>query len=144
MAPWGQSRNSYFWSIEDFKVLLSNIIIGLTRTRVKELLISKAGVFYNVKNWSSFIASKSSSKNLSNENKHCIQCKVVFVVFKTKCELKCQFSGITEILWGTFSCDNWCCKNTELIILKKCHSRLRINHKLVHIWRYPLGETCML
>ena len=46
----------------------------------------------------------------------------VFVVFKTKCELKCQFSGnivfvfITEILW----CNNWRsilwhCKRTPLI-----------------------------
>ena len=26
----------------------------------------------------------------------------VFVVFKTKCESKCQFFGITEILWRTF------------------------------------------
>ena len=30
-----------------------------------------AGVFYNVKNGSSFIMSKSLSKNLSDENKHC-------------------------------------------------------------------------
>ena len=29
-----------------------------------------AGVFYNVKNGVSFITSKSSSKNLNNENKH--------------------------------------------------------------------------
>ena len=48
-----------------------------------------------VNNGSSIITSKSSSKNLSNENKHCTG---VFVVFKTKHELKCQFSGITEIL----------------------------------------------
>ena len=45
--------------------------------------------FYNVKNGSSIITSKSLSKNLSNENTG------VFVVFKTKCELKCQFSGNT-------------------------------------------------
>ena len=44
-----------------------------------------AEVFYNVKNGSPFITSKSSSKNLSNSS--------VFVVFKTKRELKCQFSG---------------------------------------------------
>ena len=31
---------------------------------------TKAGVFYNVKNGWSFIASKSSSENLSNHNKH--------------------------------------------------------------------------
>ena len=31
----------------------------------------------------------------------------VFVVFKTKRELECQFSGITEILWCTFWRNNW-------------------------------------
>ena len=31
----------------------------------------------------------------------------VFVVFKTKRELKCQFSGITEILWRTFWRNKW-------------------------------------
>ena len=33
-----------------------------------------AGVFYNVKNGSSFITPKDSSKNLSNENKHWCFC----------------------------------------------------------------------
>jgi hypothetical protein len=33
-----------------------------------------AGVFYNVKNWSSFITSKNSSENLSNHNKHLCFC----------------------------------------------------------------------
>ena len=46
----------------------------------------------NVKNRSSIITSKSSSKNLSNEYTG------VFVVFKTKHELKCQFSGNTSPL----------------------------------------------
>ena len=48
---------------------------------------TKAEYFYNVKNGSSIITSKSSSKNLSNEYTS------AFVVFKTKRELKCQFSG---------------------------------------------------
>ena len=43
-----------------------------------------AEVLYNVKNRSLFITSKSSSKILSNSS--------VFVVFQTKCEIKCQFS----------------------------------------------------
>ena len=47
-----------------------------------------AGIFYNVQNESSYIMTKSSSKNLNNENKHWC-----FVVFTTKLELKCQFSG---------------------------------------------------
>ena len=59
------------------------------------LILSIAGVFYNVINRSSVITSKSLSKNLSNEDKHCTG---VFVVFKTKCESKCQFSVITDIL----------------------------------------------
>ena len=59
--------------------------------------------FYNLKNGLSIITSKSSSKNLSNKNEHCMQCSGVFVVFKTKHELKCTFSGITEILWH----NNW-------------------------------------
>ena len=56
--------------------------------------------FYNVKNRSSFITSKSSSKNLSNEKN-----TSVFVVFKTKREAKCQwkyrvlmFDFVTKIL----------------------------------------------
>ena len=48
-------------------------------------------VFYNVKNGSSFITSKNSSKNLSNEKN-----TGVFVVFKTKRKLKCQVSGNIE------------------------------------------------
>ena len=39
---------------------------------------TKAGVFYNVKNGWSFIASKSSSENLSNHNKHLCFCTVFF------------------------------------------------------------------
>jgi hypothetical protein len=31
----------------------------------------------------------------------------VFIVLKTKRELKCQFSGITEILWRTFWRNKW-------------------------------------
>ena len=57
-------------------------------------LVSITGVFYSVINKLSFIMSKSLSLNLSNENKHCF-----FVVLKTECELKCQFSRITEIFW---------------------------------------------
>ena len=38
------------------------------------LLDFSVEVFYNVKNRLSFIKSKSSSKNLSNENKHCCFC----------------------------------------------------------------------
>ena len=59
-------------------------------------LVSITGVFYSIINKLSFIMSKSLSLNLSNENKHCF-----FVVLKTECELKCQFSSITEIFWFT-------------------------------------------
>ena len=38
-------------------------------SKIVEKIDSKAGVFYNVKNGSSFIMSKSSSENLSNQNK---------------------------------------------------------------------------
>ena len=60
-----------------------------------------AEVFYNVKNGSSFITSKSSSKNLSNENKHTLMFpedwhfNSLFVLKTTKTPV---FDFITEIL----------------------------------------------
>ena len=55
------------------------MVIGIA-CKVGLYLILLAGVFYNVKNGLSFIMSKSSSKNLSNENKHwcfcCLQDKM--------------------------------------------------------------------
>ena len=39
-----------------------------------DIMVTKAGVFYKVKNGSSFIMSKSSTKNLSNENKRWCFC----------------------------------------------------------------------
>ena len=42
--------------------------------KLSQMIGPLAGVFYNVKNGSSFIASKILSKNLSNENKHCCFC----------------------------------------------------------------------
>ena len=83
-------------------------------------------VCYNAKNGLSFITSKSSSKNLSNENKHCTG---VFVVFKAKSKLKCQFSGNIECVcfhyWDSFTNswhNNWLsvfegCKKTPLVCL---------------------------
>ena len=50
-----------------------------------------AQYFYNVINRSSITTSKSLSKNLSNKTNN-----GVFVVFKTKNDLKCQFSGNIE------------------------------------------------
>ena len=50
----------------------------------------------------------------------------VFVVFKTKCELKCQSSGITEILWQTF----WC----------KWRSVFDVVKDSVHIWTVILNS----
>ena len=54
--------------------LLSNLTKNLNHRYKKYGCMTKmfllAGVFYNVKNGSSFIMSKSESKNLSNENKH--------------------------------------------------------------------------
>ena len=55
-----------------------------------------AGVFYNVKNGSSFITSKSSSKNLSNENKHCCFC---CLQNKSWIEMP-KWTGITECLFS--------------------------------------------
>ena len=69
-----------------------------------------AEVFYYIKNRLSFVTSKSLLKNLSNENKqgagssnkskekwqNAPLCTDVFVVFKAKSKLKCQFSGNIE------------------------------------------------
>ena len=69
-----------------------------------------AGVFYNDKNGSSFITSKSSSKNLSNENKHTLlfpknwHFNSRFVLKTTKTPV---FVFITEIRWQTFWRDKW-------------------------------------
>ena len=60
------------------------------------LAVPLAGVFYNVKNGLSFTIISVMKTNTG-----------VFVVFKTKRELKCQFSGITEILWRTFWRNKW-------------------------------------
>ena len=54
---------------------------------------NKVESFYIVKIGSSIITSKSLSKNLSNEKN-----TGVYVVFKTKRELKCQFSGNIEFV----------------------------------------------
>ena len=49
------------------------MVIGIA-CKVGLYLILLAGVFYNVKNGSSLITSKSSSENLSNHNKHLCLC----------------------------------------------------------------------
>ena len=54
----------------------------LTKFKSEEIIVDIAGVFYNVKNGSSFLTSKSSSVVITNT--------CAFVVFKTKRELKCQ------------------------------------------------------
>ena len=58
------------------RMIFSDVILGWYWLILEEVL-------YNVKNWSPFITSKSSSKILSNSS--------VFVDFQTKCEIKCQF-----------------------------------------------------
>ena len=62
--------------------------------------------FYNVKNGSSIITSKSSSKNLSNEKKQwcfcCLQDKTWI-----KIPILWKHFSITEILWRTFWCNIW-------------------------------------
>ena len=55
---------------------------------LKQIKINRVESFFNVKYGSSNIKSKSSSKNLSNQNKQL--CFWLFVVFKTKPELECQ------------------------------------------------------
>ena len=61
-----------------------------------------SAVFVQLKKGLSIITSKSSSKNISNENK-----QWCFVAFKTKHVLKCQFSGNTSQLLRFFDevCD---------------------------------------
>ena len=78
LGSWNTMDWNYFWRIT---------------------IVSKAGVFYNFKNGLSFITSKTSSKNLGNEN-------CCFLVFNTKREVRNQFSGnlsvfvfIIEIFW---------------------------------------------
>ena len=85
-----------------------------------------AGVFYNAKNRSSFITSKSSSKNLSNKNTG------AFIVFKTKRELKCQFSGITEILWRTFWRNK--CRSVFDVVKDSSYRVLRISVRLQKVF----------
>ena len=72
-----------------------------------------AGVFYNVKNGSSFITSKSWSENLSNHNKHLcfrrLQDKVWIKIPKWTIFLISSrvFVLITEIFWRTFWRNKW-------------------------------------
>ena len=68
-----------------------------------------AGVFYNVKNGSSFIVSKSSSKFLSNENKHAhVPRELAFwFTFCLEDKKTAVFVFITEMLWRTFWHNNW-------------------------------------
>ena len=77
------------------------------------MVLPRAGVFYNVKNGSSFITSKSSSENLSNHNKYlcfcCLQDKMwmkmpKWTVFLISSE---KFVMITENFWRIFWHDNW-------------------------------------
>ena len=59
-----------FWIIK-FTVIQKKQFSILSFNNFSKLLsYILAGVFYNVKNGSSFITSKSSSENLSNQNKH--------------------------------------------------------------------------
>ena len=59
------------WSL---KGSVSCIGVPLNKFHTCGVLFSLAGVFYNVKNGSSFITSKSSSESLSNQNKHFWRC----------------------------------------------------------------------
>ena len=58
-------------SVDNLK--LGVIFIGVVEKTSSGDEGSIAEVFYNVKNGSSFTTSKSSSKNLSNENKHTLR-----------------------------------------------------------------------
>ena len=89
----------------------------------QDLLVNLAQYFYNVKNGSSNITSKSSSNNLSNgevfpENWHFNSC---FVLKTTKAPL---FVFITEILWWTFWRNNWRSVFDVLKILRFCYAAL--------------------
>ena len=81
---------------------------------LKNIFLEKiAGVFYNVKNGSSFITSKSSSENLSNHNKRlcfcCLQDKTWIKMPKWTIFLISSkvFVLITEIFWQTFWRNKW-------------------------------------
>ena len=76
-------------------------------------LTVKARVFYNVKNGSSFIRSKSSSENLSNDNKYlyfcCLQDKTwikmpKWTIFLVSSKM---FVLITDIFWQSFWRNKW-------------------------------------
>ena len=59
--------------------------------------------FYNVKNGSSIITSKSWSKNLGSENKHAF----LIHILSWRQEKPPVLVFVTEILWRTFWCNNW-------------------------------------
>ena len=78
-----------------------------------KICVSLAESFYNVKNGSSIITSKSSPKNLSNENKHTLCFQRIGILIhilswrQQKHQCTAVFVFITEILWQTFWRNNW-------------------------------------
>ena len=85
-----------------------------------EILFILVKYFYNVKNGSSIITSKSSSKNFSNENKQwcfcCLQGKTWIRV-----PILWKHFSITEILWQTFRHNIW---RSIFDVVEKCLSLL--------------------
>ena len=68
---------------------------------IRENVFTDRDILVNFLSWSLLqrqkrIVTYSSNNHLSNENKH-------FVVFETKRELGCQFSGITEKLFDVIN-----------------------------------------
>ena len=112
-------ENSFGWTCHDitskiFRECRAKHESNYTGWLICRGVNSRVFLFKYVNYGSSIIMSKSLSNNLGNKNKHCTG---IFVVFKTKRELKCQnelflkhhFSGntslyvfITEIIWWTF------------------------------------------
>ena len=83
-----------------------------------------AGVFYNVKNWLSFITSKSSSENLSNHNKHLSFCCLQDKTWIKNAKMNYFFNIITSVYFDywDFLTDVkmtirfWRCKRLQLLI----------------------------
>ena len=76
------------------------------KTRLKRLSVPLAESFYNTKNGSSIITSKSLSRNLGNENKHtlCFQRIGILIHFLSWRQQKHQCSFR---YWDSFWCNNW-------------------------------------
>ena len=97
-----------------FKIfLVVNLLLGLSSIKLMDFFVTKPGVFYNVKNGSSFITSKSSSDNLSNHKKHLCFCCLLdktwikmpkWTIFLISSKV---FVLITEIFWLNFWRNKW-------------------------------------